>query len=185
LTKDLSCEGRQKSVYGFFKGSLEFFEGEEKMVVGADHHCADHFRLVDRAGWHIRAGPFYLYIILMMMQKERSGETVLVIVLGLVVLYWLKRKDALLLSALAIGGVALLVPAAARGIHQGWMKLSQMLGNVSGKVLLTLVYFFVLAPLSLLARWMGKISILKKGAGNTHFKERNHDYTKEDIIHPW
>jgi hypothetical protein len=120
-----------------------------------------------------------------MMQKERSSETILVIVLGLVALYWLKRKDALLLCALAIGLVALLVPAAARGIHWCWMKLSEVLGNISGKVLLTLVYFLVLAPLSLLARWTGKISILKKGTGNTHFKERNHTYTKEDIIHPW
>ncbi len=119
------------------------------------------------------------------MQKDRSRETVLVIVLGLVALYWLKRKDALLLCALAIGLAALLIPSTARGIHWSWMKLSQAMGSVSGKLLLTLVYFVVLIPMSLLARWSGKISLLKKKGGGTYFKERNHTYTKADIIHPW
>jgi hypothetical protein len=119
------------------------------------------------------------------MQKERSWETVLAIVLGLTALYWFKRRDALLLSALLIGVCALFVPAVATGIHWFWTKLSQILGDISGKILLTLIYFVVLLPLSLLARWSGKISIRKKPGGDTHFKERNHTYTKEDIIHPW
>ncbi len=59
------------------------------------------------------------------------------------------------------------------------------MGAVTGRVLLTLVYVLVLLPLSVLARWKGKLSIGKDPGGVTHFKERNHTYTKEDIIHPW
>lgn len=107
------------------------------------------------------------------------------IVLGLTVAYWLKRANGLLLAAILIGLAGLFVPMAARGIHWAWMGLSRILGAISGRVLLTLVYVLVLVPLSFLARRLGKISMNVKPGGATYFITRNHTYTKEDIQHPW
>jgi hypothetical protein len=112
-------------------------------------------------------------------------ETILVIVLGLIVVYWFKRAGGLLLAAILIGLAGLLVPVAAQGIHWAWTGLSKLLGAVTGKILLTLVYVLVLMPLSFLARRMGKISMKTRPGGNTYFVARNHTYTKEDIQHPW
>jgi TRAP-type C4-dicarboxylate transport system permease small subunit len=119
------------------------------------------------------------------MDKDKHRETILVIVIALLVAYWFRRADALLLCALGIGLLALFVPGAARGIHWGWMKLSEGLGTVSGWVLLTLVYILVLTPLSFLARWSGKIGLRRKPGGPSYFKERNHVFTKEDLQNPW
>ncbi len=119
------------------------------------------------------------------MDKSKKTETLLVIVLGCVALYLAKRWSIILVAALVIGLAGLLVPAARDGVHWGWMKLSEGLGWVSGKVILTVMYFLVLVPLAFFARRRGKIGLrLKPGAGS-YFKERDHLYTKEDMVNPW
>jgi cyanate permease len=123
-------------------------------------------------------------------QRRKELETVVVIVLGLAVSSWLERRNLhrrniFLCCAFLIGAAGLLLPPVAGRIYRFWMGLSRVLGGVTGRVLLTVVYILVLLPLSALARWRGKLSIRKKPDGVTHFKDRNHTYTKEDIIHPW
>jgi hypothetical protein len=123
-------------------------------------------------------------------QRRKELETVLVIVLGLALLSWLERRNVqrrniLLCSALVIGAVALLIPPLRRLLYRFWMGLSKGMGAITGRILLTVVYILVLLPLSALARWKGKLTIGKKPGGVSYFKERNHTYTKEDIIHPW
>lgn len=119
------------------------------------------------------------------MEKNKQWETILVIVLGLVAVYWFKRHNALLVAALVIGVSALLAPGVAGGIHWCWMKLSEGLGAVSGRVLLTVVYILVLIPLSFFARRLGKLNLRLKPGGKSYFKERDHIYSKEDFLHPW
>ena len=119
------------------------------------------------------------------MDTAKRLETVLVIVLALVIIYWFKRYNALLLCALFIGVAALLVPAVATGIHWFWMKLSHVLGAVSGRVLLSIIYLLVLLPLAVLAKLYGKSNIRLKAGGDTYFNDRNHTYTKDDMAHPW
>jgi len=119
------------------------------------------------------------------MDKSKKTETLLVIVLGCVALYQVKRWSVLPEVALVIGLAGLLVPVVRDGVHWGWMKLSEGLGWVSGKVILTVLYFLVLAPLAWLARVRGKIGVRLKAGGESYFKERDHLYTKEDMVNPW
>ncbi len=118
------------------------------------------------------------------MDKSKKTETLLVIVLGLVFLYWVKRWNGLLAAALVIGLAGLLFPVVATAIHWFWTKLSLLMGAVSGKVLLTIVYVVVLLPMALISRVMGKQTVRMKRGGN-YWKDRNHTYTKADLEHPW
>src|SRR5882757_7994339 len=115
------------------------------------------------------------------MEKSKKTETLLVIVLGCVALYLAKRWSIILVAALVIGLAGLLVPAARDGVYWGWMKLSEGLGWVSGKVILTVMYFLVLVPLAFFARRRGKIGMRMKAGGDSYFKERDHTYVKEDL----
>lgn len=119
------------------------------------------------------------------MDKSKRTETLLVIVLGCVGLFLVKRWSPVLVAGFGIGLAGLLVPAVRDGVHWGWMKLSEGLGWVSGKVILTVMYFLVLVPLAFFARRLGKIGLrLKPGAGS-YFKDRDHGYVKEDLVNPW
>jgi hypothetical protein len=120
------------------------------------------------------------------MDKTKQTETLLVIVLGLVVIYWFKRANGYLMAAILVGGIGLLVPLAGQAIHWGWMKLAFILGEISGRVLLTLVYVLVLLPLAFFARLSGKAAMRRKPAGvKSYFKERDHTYVKEDLTQLW
>jgi len=117
--------------------------------------------------------------------NQKSFESVLVIVLALIVVYWFRRANGWLLAALLIGLTAILFPAAGRAIHEAWMRLSLLAGEVSGKLLLGLVYILVLIPLSFFARKFGGTGLRRKAGGTTYFTERNHRYEKDDLTHPW
>jgi uncharacterized membrane protein (Fun14 family) len=119
------------------------------------------------------------------MIKSKQLETSLVIVLGLIAGYFFRHSDRWLAAALLIGGFSLLVPAFAGVVHWGWMKLSSLMGAISGKVLLTLVYILLLVPLAWLARLLGHSSLRRKATGSSYFTERDHRYGKEDLRHPW
>jgi hypothetical protein len=119
------------------------------------------------------------------MQKDKSLETILVIMLGLMAAYWIRRAGAFLAAAALLGVAALLMPAVAQVVHRAWMGLSRALGMVSGTVLLTLVYVLILLPLSFFSRLSGKTSLRLKKGGSSYFRDRAHTYTKEDLINPW
>ena len=117
--------------------------------------------------------------------KQKSFESVLVIVLGLILIFYFRRSNGWLLAALLIGSVAVIFPTAAHLIHRVWTRLSLLLGEISGKVLLTLTYILILIPLSFLARRFSKSGLRRKPGGSTYFTERNHRYKEEDLLHPW
>ena len=160
------------------------FEVEKKMVAGsADHRSFDPGPF-NRPWWRFCAGALYLYIILVM-DKKKHLETLLVIVLGCIAAYWVRRSDIFLAAALLTGVSGLLLPKVAQGIYWGWMKLSELLGWVSGKLLLTVIYILILMPLSFFARRLGKITLRLTRSAGSYFKDRSHKYTREDFLHPW
>lgn len=118
-------------------------------------------------------------------QRSKELETILVLVLALCVCYWVKNKEIFLLAAMLTGLSGLLIPALAKLIHRGWMKLAEGLGIVVGSTVLTLIFLIIVIPLGWLTGKAGKSSIIVKPSGNTYYKERNHTYKKEDLENPW
>lgn len=52
--------------------------------------------------------------------------------------------------------IGMTVPAALKPFYQGWMILALMMGWVMTRVVLTLVYYFVLTPIAFLGRVFGE-----------------------------
>jgi len=119
------------------------------------------------------------------MKKEKSLETILVLVLALMIFYLVSKRPWLLYTALVIGSIGILVPALAEKIHWAWMKLSQAMGYVMGKVLLTVIFLVFLLPLSLLSRAFGKNSLKLKQGQPSYFKVRNFTYDRDSLEHVW
>jgi hypothetical protein len=119
------------------------------------------------------------------MDKRKSIETILVLVLASIVLYWLFGKKYLLIIAFLLGVIGILSPFLAAKIHWGWMKLGHCLGYITGRIILGIIFFFVLYPLSLAAKWFGKTSLKMKPGEGSYFKDRNFTYTKETMENIW
>ena len=117
--------------------------------------------------------------------RNKELETILVLVLAMCIFYWFKKKDIFLVAAMLTGVAGLLIPALAKLIHRGWMKLAEGLGILVGSGVLTLIFVIIVIPLGWLTGKAGKSSIIVKPSGNTYYKERNHTYKKEDLENPW
>ena len=69
-----------------------------------------------------------------------------------------------------------------------WFKLSELVGTVVSKIVLSIVFLVVVTPVGLLRRAVGKDSLklksFKKGYGSV-METRNHTFSADDIRKPY
>lgn len=118
------------------------------------------------------------------MTKKNSTATILVLVIACIVLFWLTGKKYFLPVAVLLGFSGLFSSYVADKIHWLWMKLGEGLGYVTGRIIMTLIFFLLLYPLSLLSKLFRKNNQLKPGA-ESYFEARNFVYTRESMENTW
>ena len=88
--------------------------------------------------------------------------------------------------ALGVGAVSFAIPFVGRKVVALWLLISKAIGYVMSRVLLTIVFFLVLLPVSLIYKVSNKNPLdLKNGSEPSLFKERNHTYSAADLKNPW
>jgi hypothetical protein len=118
------------------------------------------------------------------MKRGKVLETILAFMIMLGVIYWLTKNPWWLLSAFVVGITGLLFKKPAEKICLLWEKLTAFIGAIVNKVILTVVFIFILIPLSFLSKAF-KRKTVSGGMGYSYFKDRNTTYTKEDLENIW
>lgn len=118
-------------------------------------------------------------------ERTRYRETLLVIVLGFSLLYLIFGRDWMLCTALGLGIPGIISVKINRLIHLAWFFIGEKLGFVVGKVVLGVIFFFILLPVSLLSRLFRKDLMNLKPPGNPRYHDRDHRYTPDDFINMW
>jgi uncharacterized membrane protein (UPF0182 family) len=119
-------------------------------------------------------------------QGQDRYKTLLVIVTGLLAISLIIRQPVLVKIALAVGLVAIFIPAAAKAIEWLWFKLAMGLGYVNSRVLLSIIFFFILFPVAWFSRWFRKDALnIRRNNGASLFHTRNYKYRKEDLENIW
>ncbi len=120
--------------------------------------------------------------------KERYQETILVIVAGMLLLYAYFQNSVFLYIAIGLALVGLISSTLSKWITWAWYKLALGLGFVNSRILLSILFFIFLVPLSFLSRiFSGKkdsLSLKKKKEGS-YFVELNKKYSKKDLDKMW
>jgi len=119
-------------------------------------------------------------------QIQDRFKNILVIVIGFTAIAWIFDIRYLAEIAFGIGAIALLIPAAAKGIEWAWLKFAQGIGWVNSRILLSIVFFVFLMPIAFFSRLFTKDPLqLKARASKTLYSTRNHQYSKEDLENIW
>lgn len=121
------------------------------------------------------------------MTSEDKSKAQLVIVTGMLALYFIFKKDWLLYVGLFVGLAGVFVPFIGDLIVKGWYKLAEGLGYINSRILLSLIFFLVLFPVAVLAR-MGRgknLLGLRNDPSKSAFAERNHRYEAKDLKNVW
>jgi len=110
----------------------------------------------------------------------------LVIVTGLLVLYFITDSIYFLYGAAAVGVLSLAIPAVGNGIVWLWFKIAEVLGRINGAIILSVLFFVFLLPIAFLYR-LTKTNLLslKRTQGGSVYHERNHLFKKEDLENTW
>ena len=119
--------------------------------------------------------------------KSDPKTTLLVIVLGMLVVYLVFKKDWALLVALGVGAAGLLSGFVAEKIDWLWMKLTWVLSMIVPNILLSAVFYVFLTPVALLSRVFGaKNQLSLKNTAPSLFKDHNKPFDKpsfdEDVL---
>jgi len=119
---------------------------------------------------------------------EQAKDTGLaaVLILLLVAQFW--ERQVLIAPAIAVLVITMTWPALFRPAARVWFGLSEVLGTVASKVLLSVVFFVVGTPIGLIRRVLGADSMRLrewKNNGESVFFERDHTYTSGDLERPY
>ncbi len=119
------------------------------------------------------------------MTANKRSESLAVVALGFCVVYFAFPTTYLLLVAAFIA-FSTLIPPLGDLILKAWFGLGHALGWVNGKILLSVVWFFILTPIALLYRMRKKDPLrLQKPEGNSNFIDRDHQFEGKDLENPW
>jgi hypothetical protein len=121
-----------------------------------------------------------------MNRSEKPIETMLVLAMGCLLVNVAFHWKAALWLSFAFGGIGIFSGYLSARIAWVWMRLARMLGWISNRLLLSVVYLLVLLPVALFRR-MGKkdrLTYFDKTA-TSNFTERNHLFQREDLEKTW
>lgn len=109
----------------------------------------------------------------------------LVLMMLFLFLHFHYDRRPLLIAAFLVAGVTLLLPVLLSPVSKAWYALSELLGIVMSRVLLSIVFFFVITPIGFIKRTVDGKRLLgeqwKKGTV-TVFTNRNKTITRHDIV---
>lgn len=117
-------------------------------------------RAIDCFWWQQCSSTIYLYTFLniVRMKKEKNNpiKTVLTIVVGLTIIYMITKLQWTIIAALTVGFTSLMSKQICRWVDFVWRKLAWILSLIIPNILLSIIYYFLLFPISLLAKLFGK-----------------------------
>lgn len=87
--------------------------------------------------------------------------------------------------ALLIGLAGLGFPSLSEKFVMYWEKMTRFLGKVVSTVLLTLVFYFVLFPVSIISRFFRKDPLMLSGKFHSYFIDVRREPRKEDFEKTW
>jgi hypothetical protein len=120
--------------------------------------------------------------------KDQSRDTGMAMVLLLLIVFVTRKREGYLIGALVLHVLNMIVPQIYRPVAVLWLGLSDLLGSVVSKILLSIVFFLVVTPIGIVRRLFGKDSLklraFKTGQESVML-ERNHTFIGGDLERPY
>src|SRR5450755_3516054 len=120
--------------------------------------------------------------------KDQSRDTGMAMVLLFLLAAASRKKEGYLFVAMALHVVNMTVPMVYRPIAIFWLGLSDLLGSVMSRILLSIVFFGVVTPIGIFRRLLGRDSLKLrafKASKESVMVERNHTFVAQDLDAPY
>ncbi|MGA1823934.1 MAG: hypothetical protein ACMUIP_04650 [bacterium] len=122
------------------------------------------------------------------MTIDQAKDTGLALILIVLLIAHFAKLPSLILPAIGVVVICMTWPAFFKPLAFLWFGLSDLLGKIVSKILLTIIFFVVATPIALIRRIWGadsmKRKLWKKGC-NSVFSDRGHLYSAKDLEKPY
>lgn len=119
------------------------------------------------------------------MKTDTSKATILVISMGFLVIYFAFAWHWAVMVSLAVGCIGVLSTYLSKKIEWVWMKIAQLLGYIIPNILLTIIFFFFLYPISLVSKLFSKDPLMLSNQYKTYFIDINKEIDKKSFEKTW
>ncbi|MDU0459000.1 MAG: SxtJ family membrane protein [Geobacteraceae bacterium] len=115
--------------------------------------------------------------------RVQSLETMAVLAAFFLILSIVTGRESFVWPALVLLATGLFLKPLAAKVTRGWLKVSEIIGAVANRIILTLLFVAVLTPIALLFRIFTRnpLNIRRNHRTVSYFQERNHTFTAEDL----
>lgn len=120
--------------------------------------------------------------------KDQSRDTGMAMVLLFLLIAASRKKEGYLFVAMILQVVNMTVPKVYKPVAVFWLGLSDLMGSVMSRVLLSIVFFGVVTPIAVFRRLLGRDSLKLrafKASKASVMVERNHSFVAQDLNTPY
>lgn len=118
-------------------------------------------------------------------KADTSKSTILIISIGFLILYLAFSWQWCVIVSLLIGVIGIISSSLSKKIEWGWMKLAKLMGYIIPNILLTIVFFLFLFPISLLSKLFSKDPLMLSKKYKTYFIDINREIDKKSFEKIW
>jgi len=119
---------------------------------------------------------------------EQCKDSGLALLLICLICYQVWRQPVYVSAAILILLLVMTCPRIFQPFARFWFALSNILGSVVSRIVLTLLYLVLVLPVGLVRRFIGKDSMQLKRWRQGHgsvFRKRNHRFVAGDLERPY
>lgn len=158
------------------------------MVVVTGNYCPSYHRYSYYTCSDFCICALYLYFVLIILfnmnKRIKSLETIIALSIVSLVLYYICRQNNIfIIITLSLLLTGLFYKKGTEVISAFWEKFSLFIGNLNNKVLLGIIFFAILTPISLIYRVFHNNQLIakKNDSLTTYYNERKYKPAKNDF----
>ena len=120
-----------------------------------------------------------------MKKKDTSKSTILVISMGFLFLNLVFTWQWALYVSFGVGLIGIISVKLSQLVEKGWFGLSKILSYIIPTILVGVVFFLILFPISLIARIFTKDPLMLSNKYNSYFIPVSSTFDKENLKKTW
>ena len=117
--------------------------------------------------------------------KSNPPKTALTISVGFIIVYFFIEDYWPLYLSLFIGLSAIFFDSLSKIIEKIWFKIAEIIGLFIPNIILTIVFFIILFPISLLQKLFSSDSLVLKKNLESNYVVTKKVFTAKDLKNPW
>lgn len=118
-------------------------------------------------------------------RQDNTKTTVLIISMGFLILFLIFKWEWAVYVSIFVGLIGIISRYLSKKIEWLWMKLAKILSFIVPNILLTLVFFLILYPISLISRIFTKDPLMLSGKHDSYFVDVDKEFTKKNFEEIW